>query len=157
MQRTNRQKLLVHSHLKLMQAHSVTLGFSRQELTRRRLVAQLTRLEEPLIESIYFNDVQETVSLLRRVRDLWLRITNLNTAVLKQLSMEKRFWELAYQSQLEEYASKLLTLGDTELCPPQMQLFDGPGNVGFFCDCSNSVEMIYSNITGMCYVPHLQV
>lgn len=135
----------------------VKVGFSRLDLTRRRLVTQFTRLEEPLIESFYFNDVQEITSLLQRVRDLWLRIANLNSAILKQLLLEKRIWELAYQSQLEEYASKLFSLGDEALCPPQMKLFNGPGNVGFFCDCSNSVEMIYSNITGTCYVPYFQV
>lgn len=73
---------------------------------------QLTRLEEPLMESAYYNDQEERSSLLNRMDDLWPRIVNFSNAILiRQSDDVKRSWEITYQSQLRSYASKLLYIG----------------------------------------------
>lgn len=65
-----------------------------------------------MTESAFYNDQEETYSLLKRVDDLWPRIVNLSIAILnRQPDDSKRSLEITYQNQLRNYASKLLYIG----------------------------------------------
>lgn len=59
------------------------------------------------------------------------------------------------------FKDKCLPIRNTEDCPENMELYDGPNNEGF-CDCSdvkgnNSLRVIYWDQTGKCYFQNTQV
>lgn len=59
------------------------------------------------------------------------------------------------------FKDQCLPIRNIEVCPENMEIYDGPNNEGF-CDCSdvkgnNTLRMIYWDETGQCYLQNTQV
>ncbi|XP_046642164.1 uncharacterized protein LOC124327238 isoform X1 [Daphnia pulicaria] len=131
--------------------------------TRDDLVKNLTSVGDEIEKSVTAGNQEQTLALLTDFKHVWFQLVNKSSG-----------WYGVEPQDLRIYAAKILFLakdrlcespdqtyfndqciliGDTEHCPENMELNDGPKNEGF-CDCLNieGQALFYSDETGSCHV-----